>query len=202
MPEPITVAVLAGGRSSRMGVNKSFVPLLGKTMIEHVVARVAPLGSQTILITNHPQNYATLNLPMFTDVIPDKGSLGGLYTALTYSPTEHTLCVACDMPFLDPALLGYLVAQRAGYDVIVPRLDNFPEALHAVYSKACLEPMREKIEQDRLKVIGFYGKVRVRFVEEDEVRRFDPDLRSFININTPEELSVAQQEVPGETGDF
>lgn len=193
MPEPITVAVLAGGHSSRMGINKSFVPLLGKTLIEHVVTRVAPLEAQVILITNAPQDYAALNLPMFSDVIPGKGALGGLYTALTYSPTGHALCVACDMPFLDPALLQHLIGLRAGYDVIVPRLDGFPEALHAVYSKACLDPMRERIEQDRLKVIGFYSQVRVRFVEEDEVRRIDPDLRSFININTPEELAAAQQ---------
>lgn len=193
MPDPITVAVLAGGRSSRMGVDKSFVPLLGKTLIDHVLERVSPLGAQTILITNRPQDYAHLGLPMFRDVIPDKGSLGGLYTAVTYSPTEHTLCVACDMPFLNRALLEHLISLREGFDVIVPRINRFPEALHAVYSKACLGPMREKIEQDRLKAIGFYGKVRVRFVEEAEVRRYDPGLRSFVNINTPQELAEEQR---------
>lgn len=190
MSEPVTVAILAGGRSSRMGTDKSFVPLLGKTMIQHVIARVRPLGAQTILITNRPDDYAPLGLPMFPDVLPDKGSLGGLYTALTCSPTAYTLCVACDMPFLNPALLKYLLSLREGYDVIVPRINGFPEALHAVYSKACLGPMREKIDQGRLKVIGFYGHVRVRFVEEEEVRRFDPALRSFINVNTPEELAA------------
>ncbi len=198
MPDPITVAVLAGGRSSRMGVDKSFVPLLGKTLIDHVLERARPLGAQTILITNRPQDYAHLGLPMFRDVIPDKGSLGGLYTAVTYSPTEHTLCVACDMPFLNRALLEHLISLREGFDVIVPRINGFPEALHAVYSKACLGPMREKIEQDRLKAIGFYGKVRVRFVEEAEVRRYDPGLRSFVNINTPQELAEEQRRRAGQ----
>lgn len=196
MSEPITIAVLAGGRSSRMGTDKSFVPLLGKTMIEHVIERVQPLGAEVILITNRLDDYASLGLPMYTDVIPDKGSLGGLYSAVTYSPTEYTLCVACDMPFLNPALLRHMVDFRTGFDVIVPRINGFPEAMHALYSKACLDPMREKMDQDRLKVIGFYGKVRVRFIEEAAVRAIDPGLRSFINVNTPEELAAIQRDHP------
>ncbi len=197
MTEAITVAILAGGHSSRMGTDKSFVPLLGKTMIEHVLERVSAVSSQIILITNKPDDYASLGPPMFTDIVPEKGSLGGLYSAVTCSTTPYTLCVACDMPFLNPALLNHLIALREGYDVIVPRINGFPEALHALYSKNCLEPMRERIEQNRLKAIGFYGNVRVRFVEESEVRPIDPDLRSFINVNTPEHLAHLQQDKRG-----
>ncbi len=195
MPEPITVAVLAGGRSKRMGTDKSFTLLQGRPLIEHVLERVEPLGAYTMLITNRPADYAGLSLPMFADVFPGKGSLGGLYTALTYSPTGHTLCVACDMPFLSPPLLQHLIDLRDGYDVIVPRIDGFPEALHAVYSKACLEPMRTLIQQDRLKIIGFYHQVNVRYVEEEEIRQFDPELRSFINVNTPAELAQAGENI-------
>lgn len=197
MTEAITVAILAGGHSSRMGTDKSFVPLLGKTMIEHVLERVSAVSSQIILITNKPDDYASLGPPMFTDIVPEKGSLGGLYSAVTCSTTPYTLCVACDMQFLNPALLNHLIALREGYDVIVPRINGFPEALHALYSKNCLEPMRERIEQNRLKAIGFYGNVRVRFVEESEVRPIDPDLRSFINVNTPEHLAHLQQDKRG-----
>ncbi len=192
MADAVTIAILAGGKSSRMGTDKSFVPLLGKTLIQHVLDRVGSLGLPVILITNRPADYAPLGLPMFGDLLPEKGSLGGLYTAIACSPTAYTLCVACDMPFLNPALLTYLISLREGYDVIVPRLGGFPEALHAVYSKNCLEPIREKLAQNQLKAISFYGKVRLRFVEEDEVRRFDPALRSFVNVNTPEELARLQ----------
>ncbi len=195
MSDGITIAILAGGRSSRMGTDKSFAPLLGKTLIQHVLARLTPLGAPIILITNRPDDYAPLGLPMFGDVIPDKGSLGGLYSAVTHSPTGHTLCVACDMPFLNPTLLEHLIGLRQGYDVIVPRINGFPETLHAVYHKTCLGPMREQIEQDRLKIVGFFGQVRVRFVEEAEVKRFDPDLRSFVNVNTPEELAEIQRQM-------
>ncbi len=177
-------------------MDKSFVPLLGKTLIQHVLDRVQVLGLPVFLVTNRPEDYAPLGLPMFSDVVPGAGSLGGLYSAVTYSPAHHTLCVACDMPFLNPALLRALVDLRAGYDVIVPRIDGFPEAMHAVYSKECLTPMRTQIDQGRYKAIGFYGRVRLRFLEEEEVRRYDPDLRSFININTPEELAREQGDNP------
>lgn len=192
MEDTVTVAILAGGKSSRMGTDKSFVPLLGKTLIQHVLEGVGSLGLPIILITNRPVDYAPLGLPMYGDLLPGKGSLGGLYTAISCSQTPYTLCVACDMPFLNPALLTYLISLRAGYDAIVPRLHGFPEALHAVYSKSCLEAIYEKLAQDQLKAISFYGQVRLRFVEEDEVRRFDPALRSFVNVNTPEELARLQ----------
>ncbi|MFN8373596.1 MAG: molybdenum cofactor guanylyltransferase [Anaerolineae bacterium] len=192
----LTIAISAGGKSSRMGTDKSFVPLLGKPMIEHVLQRVSGLGrDETILITNQPELYAYLKLPLFTDVLPDKGSLGGIYTALHYSKSDYTLCVACDMPFLNPKLLRHLIdlSQSGAADVIVPRVEGYPEGLHAVYSKACLAPIRARLDADKLKIIGFYDDVRVRYVNEPEWRALDPDGLSFQNINTPDELRDAQQ---------
>jgi molybdopterin-guanine dinucleotide biosynthesis protein A len=193
-----TVAIIAGGKSSRMGTDKSFVPLLGKPMIERVIERVAALGqAATILVTNKPELYAHLGLPMVGDVLPDKGSLGGIYTGIYHRQQPYTLAVACDMPFLNTAFLRYLLALRGEpggpYDVIVPRQDGYPEGLHAVYSAACLEPIRQRLEANQLKVIGFYDTVRVRYVDEPEYARFDPRGRSFRNINTPDELRAAEQ---------
>jgi molybdenum cofactor guanylyltransferase len=191
----LTVAINAGGKSSRMGTDKSFVALLGKPMIEHVLERVSELGqAETILITNKPELYTPLKLPMFSDVLPEKGSLGGIYTAIYNSRSDYTLCVACDMPFLNPALLRYMISLvGAETDVIVPRVEGYPEGLHAIYSKRCLEPIRRKLDADRLKVIGFYDEVRVRYLDEPEYQPFDPKGLSFRNINTPEELRQAQQ---------
>ena len=191
----LTVAINAGGKSSRMGTDKSFVPLLGKPMIEHVLERVSDLGQlETILVTNKPELYAHLGLPMFSDALPDKGSLGGIYTALLNSRGEYTLCVACDMPFLNPALLRHMIALiSAETDVIVPTVDGYPEGLHAIYSQRCLEPIRRKLEADRLKIIGFYDEVRVRTLDEAQWQPFDPRGLSFRNINTPDELRDAQE---------
>lgn len=191
-----SVAIIAGGKSSRMGTDKSFVQLAGRPLIAHVIERVLPLGQvETFLVTNKPESYAHLGLPMHGDVLPDKGSLGGIYTAIYHSQQPYTLCVACDMPFLNTALLHHLIALRdepgGPYDVIVPRVEDYPEGLHALYSRACLDPIRRRLEADRLKVIGFHADVRVRYVDEAEWQRFDPQGMSFRNINTPDELQQA-----------
>jgi molybdopterin-guanine dinucleotide biosynthesis protein A len=106
---------------------------------------------------------------------------------------DRTLVVACDMPWLNRPLLEYMVGLREAADVVVPRWDKFPEPLHAIYSKACLEPMREKLEAGMLKITAFYGRVSLRFVEREEIARFDPEGRSFVNVNTPDELAAQQE---------
>lgn len=191
-----TVAIMAGGKSSRMGTDKSFVPIQGKPVIEHLLSRVDGLGqAETILVTNRPADYAHLGLPMVGDVLPDKGSLGGIYTAVHASRQPYTLVLACDLPFANPALLRYMLGLCAGdtFDVIVPRVNGYPEGLHAIYSKNCLTPIRRLLDADRLKVVGFYPEVRVRYVEEAEHRPFDASGLSFFNVNTPEELAEAQR---------
>lgn len=192
-----TVAVLAGGQSSRMGRDKSFVEVEGQHLIERVLEIVTGLADETIISTNRPDAFAHLGLPTFTDVVPDKGSLGGIYSAVTHARGQHTLVVAVDMPFLNRDLLAYLLSLRHGHDVVAPRLDGYPQATHAVYSKACLEPMRCRIDAGRLKIIRFYDEVRVRYVDEGEMTPFDPDLRSFVNVNTPDELADAQDAARG-----
>lgn len=191
-----TVAIIAGGKSSRMGTDKSFVRIQGKPIIEHLLSRVASLGpAETILVTNRPADYAHLGLPMVSDVLPDKGSLGGIYTAIHASRQPYTLTLACDLPFANPALLRYMLGLCAdnAFDVIVPRVNGYPEGLHAVYSQSCLAPIRRQLDADRLKVIGFYPDVRVRYVEEAEHQPLDPNGLSFFNVNTPEELAEAQR---------
>ncbi|MCB9462049.1 MAG: molybdenum cofactor guanylyltransferase, partial [Anaerolineaceae bacterium] len=161
MPD-FTLAIIAGGKSSRMGTDKAFIELDGKLLIEHVIERTANLGqSETILITNKLSPYARFGLPMYSDVYPEKGSLGGIYTAIEKSAVPHTLVVACDMPFLNQALLRAMIAEiRDTSDIVVPRVDGYPQGLHAIYSKTCLAPIKEQLMADRLKVIGFYDKMR------------------------------------------
>lgn len=189
-----TVAIIAGGKSSRMGTDKSFVEIGGKPVIEHLIQRVTNLGqAETLLITNRPDEYAHLNLPMVGDVLPDKGSLGGIYTAIYYSQNPYTLTLACDMPFVSADLLKYMLSLRDGFDVVVPRVDQYPQGLHAVYGKTCLDPIRQRLDADRLKVMGFYESVHVRYIDEPEYQPFDPKGLSFFNVNTPEELEQARQ---------
>ncbi|MHB8629787.1 MAG: molybdenum cofactor guanylyltransferase [Aggregatilineales bacterium] len=189
----VSIAILAGGRSSRMGTDKSFVLLQDKPIFEHVLARVLPLGLPMTLITNSPEKYAKYHLQTVADILLEQGALGGLYTAIISSSTDYTLCVACDMPFLNTALLKNLIDRRANWDVVVPRTAGFPEAMHAVYSQACLEPIRRQLTKGQLKASGFYDRVKTLYVEEAEIRSIDPALRSFINVNTPDDLAAVQR---------
>ena len=188
----VTVAILAGGKSSRMGRDKSFVELNGRFLIHHVLDQVANLGDELILITNKPDDYTFLGLPMFADVYPNHGSLGGIYTAVYHASHPHTLVVACDMPWLKRPLLQHMLNQRHTADVVVPRWDKYPEPLHAVYSKACLPAIEEKLQAQQLKITSFFGRVSVHFVERDTIAQFDPAGQSFTNLNTPDELQGAQ----------
>ena len=184
----LTVAIQAGGKSTRMGRDKSFVPFHGSPMIEAVRDHVTGLGDELIVITNNPAPYAYLGLPTFGDIFPDRGPLGGIHSALVNASFPHILMVACDMPWLNRNLLGYLISLRDTADVVVPRWGKFPEPLHALYSKTCLEPVEKRIGAGDLKITRFYNDVTVRFVDSEEIVHFDPDGRSFTNINRPQDL--------------
>ncbi|WP_420643108.1 molybdenum cofactor guanylyltransferase [Candidatus Leptofilum sp.] len=194
MTSGLTVAIMAGGKSSRMGTDKSFVLFEGRPMIEVVIETVAGLGDETLLIINKPNDYRHLNLPMVSDIYPDRGPLGGIYTAVHAATYPHTLVVACDMPWINRSLLEYMITLRETADVIVPRWEKFPEPLHAIYSKACLPAIEDKLKEKRLKITGFFGQVNVRFVERGEIEQFDANGRSFANINSPEDLEGASDQ--------
>ncbi len=190
-----SLAIIAGGQSRRMGRDKAFVHLAGKPLIEHVIERSAELGQdETILITNMPAQYAHLGLPMHRDILPNKGSLGGIYTALVQAQCPDVLVLACDMPFVNSDLLRYMADQiRADIDIVAPRVDCYPQGLHAIYKKTCIAPIANQLAADRLKIIRFYDQMRVRYLDETEYAAFDPLGRCFANLNTPAELAEAER---------
>ena len=191
----LSVAIIAGGKSVRMGRDKAFVKLAGKPLIQHVIERSQNLGqTETILIANQPERYRHLDLPVFSDVCPNKGSLGGIYTALTHAQNPHTLVIACDMPFIKSELLRFMIAQICdAVDIVVPRVDGYPQGLHAIYSQSCRQPIQEQLAANRLKVIRFYDRMRVRYLDEVDYEPYDADGRSFVNLNTPAELQQARR---------
>ncbi|MFQ5433901.1 MAG: molybdenum cofactor guanylyltransferase [Anaerolineae bacterium] len=191
---PITVAIMAGGKSSRMGRDKAFVPFNGRPLIETVLRQVAGLGTETILITNKPEPFRYFGLPMFADVVPDCGPLGGIYTAVHHAAHPHTLVVACDMPWLNRDLLKHMLTLREEADIIVPRWTQFPEPLHAIYHKNCLPPIKSHLQAGQFKIVRFYNQVKVRYVDRVEIEPWDGDGRSFANINTPQQLDDAQKQ--------
>ncbi len=196
MPK-ISIAILSGGKSSRMGTDKALLPIEGRMMIEHIITQVKDVGDEVIVITNAPEQYKFLRLPIFTDVIPDKGALGGLYTAIDAATHPYTLVLACDMPFVNRDLLRYMISLAPEADAVVPKIaapdgekkkSGMAEPLRAIYSKTCLAPIRKCIDEDNLKMIAFFRDIKLRWVDEEEIRKFDPELVTFMNANTPEEF--------------
>ncbi len=184
--QSVTGVILAGGQSQRMGRDKAFLPVGGRTLIECVIARLhEACGERLLIVTNSPEPYRRLGLRIVSDALPPGQSLVGIYTGVLHAEEPAFVC-ACDMPFLNPALIRHMGALAQDADVVIPRHGGEYEPLHAVYAPACLDPIRRCVERQG-RNIGFLPDVRVRVVDEEELRRFDPDLRSFVNVNTPEE---------------
>ena len=191
--QPITGVILAGGKSSRMGQNKALMSLGGKRLVDRVVEVMHDVFHDLLMVTNTPDVYADLGVPMVRDIWPEKGSLGGIYSAISHVTTSYCLVVACDMPFLQAAGLRYLITQTTNYDVVVPDVLGELQTLHAIYSKACLQPIEHRLETNRLRIVSFFPDVRVRTVTASELQPYDPELLAFQNLNTPEEFQAAEQ---------
>ncbi len=194
MDTAMTGVVLAGGRSTRMGTNKALLEFGGARLIERLIRTTRPLFREIAIIANDPETYAYLGVPIWPDRIPGKGSLGGIYTAVHHCTFPQIFCIACDMPFPNPTVIAYLRDLASGYDVVVPRTADGYQPLHAVYSKTCLPLMEAMIHADRLKIDGLFPAVRLRTVEEHELRPLDPALLCFVNVNTQEELEAAARQ--------
>jgi molybdopterin-guanine dinucleotide biosynthesis protein A len=189
---PISCIVLAGGEGKRLGSDKAFLKIGGRVLIEGIVEKMARIGDEVIIVTNSPQEYGYLEARLVGDAYPGKGALGGICSGLKAAHNHYSLVVACDMPFLDLNLLRYMILLSPGQDVVIPRVGGLTEPLHAIYSKQCLQPIERVLASGGLKIIDFFPEVRVRYVEEQEIKLFDPQCLSFFNINTPADLERAR----------
>jgi molybdopterin-guanine dinucleotide biosynthesis protein A len=188
-----------------MGEDKALKRFLGRPLIQRVIERLAPVADELMATTNRPADYSFLNVRLIPDLKPDRGALGGLYTAVASASHPFVGVVACDMPFASAALLEaatrLMVQEEA--DVVIPRLASPAgqkgksgegyEPLHAIYRReTCLPAIEAAIEADQWKVIAWFPEVKVRVLTPDEIKRFDPAGLAFWNVNTPEEFIQAE----------
>ena len=189
----VTGVIQAGGRSTRMGGNpKALILLGGRRIIERVVAAVSPVVDDLLLVTNTPELYRFLGLPVVPDLFPDHGSLGGIYSGLKAARGEAAFTVACDMPFLHPEVVRLVVDRAGEADIVIPRVGDQLETLHALYAKTCLPHMERRLSAGQLKIVGFFDRVRVVEIGEAEVARYRDPAVVFMNVNTPDELERAR----------
>jgi molybdenum cofactor guanylyltransferase len=193
----ISCIALAGGKSTRLGRNKLFELIDGKTMFDRVISKLALFESEIIVVTSKTEeiprdfNYSKMNI--VHDIFPGKGLLEGIYTGLVNSKTFYSLVVACDMPFLNYELLKYLVKRAEGFDLAAFNKGNKFEPLHAVYSRNCIFPLKRLIQSGDARIIELLKYIRFNNISQEVIDRIDPYHLSFINVNTEEELTIARK---------
>lgn len=192
----LTICVQAGGESRRMGQDKALMPFLDQPLIQRVVDRLSPIADEVTVTTNNPDDYRFLGLPLYPDLKPGRGALGGLYTALSSANGDVVAVVACDMPFASAALIeaaSRLLAQE-GADVVIPDSGGGLEPMHAIYRReTCLPAIESAIKSDKWRLISWFPKVKVRILQPEEVMAYDPSGLAFWNLNTPEEFAEAEE---------
>jgi len=189
----ITGVIQAGGRSTRMGGEpKALLELGGKRIVERVVDALGAVLADLLVVTNTPERYAFLGVPMVADRYPDGGALGGIFTGLDAARGDAAFTVACDMPFLSPDVMRLVLARAGEADVVIPRVDGQYETMHALYTKACLPAMETRLRAGQLKIVGFFPDVRVLEIDAVAVARHRAPQVAFMNVNTPDELARAR----------
>ncbi len=188
MPYDITGVILAGGKSSRMGINKAFIEIGGKRIIERQIDLLKDILREVMVVSKDPREYSHLDIRIVIDIVDFLSPLSGIYTGLRSAKYEKTFVIACDMPFLNRKLIEYQIGFSEQFDVVVPQHDGDFEALHAVYSKNCIPFIEEMFKQKNFRIYDFYKLVKLKIITLKEIEQFDPQMQSFVNINTVNDL--------------
>ncbi len=191
----LTIVIQAGGQSQRMGQDKGLVLFRGQRLVERQVQRMRSLADELLVGTNHPQDYAFLDVPLIPDPLPGRGALGGLYSSLTAASQPLVAVIACDMPFASVDLLRYQLElmQNPSYDAVVPQTGEGREPFHAIYRKAtCLPLVEQALSYGKQRADSWYISANIYFLSESEIRLHDPSGFTFLNVNTPDELQKAE----------
>jgi len=181
----------------RLGHAKALERINRQSLIERTIDCISTVSQAVLVVTSQEQfdiiAVSRLRGQVMVDLYPGKGALGGIYTGLANADSFYSLVVGCDMPFLNRDLLCYLIDLAPGFDAVVPRIHDMYEPLHAVYSKGCLTPIRELMDQDRVRISQLFNLVKTRYVGKDEIAEFDPQCLSFFNVNTHDDLKKARE---------
>lgn len=193
MRKSMTALLLAGGKSSRMGTDKGLIKIDGKiTIVERIIGQLRNLFDEIIIVSNNPAPYRKFEAKVVEDLIKGKGPLGGIFSGLSFSTSDHSFVVGCDMPFLHPPLIEYIIGKPQEYDVVIPERNGRFESLFARYSKSVLPTLFTHLIKEELRIQDILKKLHLLKISLEEVERFDPGHRSFFNINTKEDLKRLQ----------
>jgi molybdopterin-guanine dinucleotide biosynthesis protein A len=187
LPLSVTGVILSGGKSSRMGRCKAFLPFAGTTFVEHRLKLMRELFAEVLIVANEPEAYRQLSVDVVKDILPERGPLVGILSALLVAQHEHVFVIACDMPLVDNRLMRRMAQQRHDNDVLVLEHDHGIEPLLGLYSKRCIQPLEESIFAGNLKAMDFLTGVNAATFKYDQPSAGAP---AFFNVNTPSEYSA------------
>jgi molybdopterin-guanine dinucleotide biosynthesis protein A len=185
-----TAIILAGGESKRMGRDKAALPFNGETLLQSVIDSVQPLFAQTLVSVRELRSDVVL--PQICDTQADGGPLVGLISAMEAVTTPWTFVVACDMPFVAPALIAHLASLRDGHQAVVPQVNEHAQPLAAFYARSALPLLRSSLASGNKSLIGALKSLDVRYVGADELLQWDAQLRSFFDLDTPQDVAIAE----------
>lgn len=190
----VTGVLLAGGNSRRMGEDKRYLVVGEQTLLERGLAVLRSIFQEVLVVIAQDSLPLNVDARVVRDLVPDCGSLGGLSTGLTQATTPYIFVVACDMPFLDPAVITQFTSRRASADIVMAKLAARLHPMHALYGKGCLPVLEQMIRARQLKIQEMlsHPSLRVQYVTEADLLTIDPSGRSFQNVNTPADLEVAR----------
>lgn len=206
MYHDITGIILSGGKSSRMGQNKSLMKAGDKTIIELVVDLMKSLFDEVLLITNNPDEYTFLNIPLYPDIFPGKGPLSGIHTGLSHSATRKNFIISCDMPFMTAEMIQYLINFPTSKPITITRAEGFIQQLCGVYSKSCLSPAERILTASKegdqrnpdqkkrgCKVLSLVHEVGAEIIEAESLSFYHPDL--FFNMNKRDDFEYVLEKL-------
>jgi molybdopterin-guanine dinucleotide biosynthesis protein A len=188
-PHGISAFIIAGGQSKRFGEDKTLYKFMGRPLIERVIESVLPAIQKIAIVADDVEKFKYLGIPCYRDIVTGRGPFGGIYTALVTSETERAFMVACDMPDLNPDLIGYMVSISEGYDVTIPLVAGRYEPLHAIYARTCRGPIEQSMKNGKRRIISFFSEVTLREMTESEISAFIDPAIAFRNINYRNEAS-------------
>jgi len=187
----LSVVILAGGRGRRLGQDKAALPFGGGTLLQHVVDHLSALTDDVIAVVRRDQTLTVRGARMVADRRPEGGALVGIGTGLQAARYAWSLVVACDMPFISLPLVRYMRALTRCHDIVVPHVEAGYEPLHALYHRRCAAEVWQALDSGQHRLISFHTGLRVREIGQAQLDAYDPQGRSFYNINTPEDLAQA-----------
>ena len=190
----VTGVLLAGGKSRSMGEDKRHLVVGEQTLLERGLAVLRSIFQDVLVVIAQDSPSLGVDARVVRDQVPDCGSLGGLYTGLIQATTPWVFAVACDMPFLNHAVIAQFTNRRGAVDIVMAKLAGQLHPMHALYGKRCLPVVEQMIQVRQLKIQGMVSQssLRVQYVTEEDLFTLDPSYRSFYNVNTVAELEEAR----------